>query len=500
MKTRLLARLTALIMVLSLLPLAVGIVAAWQVHRYQKEASDALSRNVASMRAAEELVIAFHDVRARLHLFLLKENRAHLEDVPGLRQGTDRWLGAMKRMAVTEREQELIGRVTAGYQHFFTEFQSLLQQTLARRQLASRVRELAEGTLTREILQPAQDYLDLNEKEIDASNADNERIAERMVLGLLLLGVCGPVSGLLAGFGISRAVSHSIVRLSVPIRDAAGKLNEIVGPITLSARWSLDELEGVLRNIAERIGAVIARLQQSERDARQAEHLAAVGQMAAGIAHELRNPLMPMKILVQAAAERSPSPGLDERDLAVLEQEITRLERSIQLFLDFARPPRLEKRTFDIGEVLASLVSLLTPRAEQQGVRLELRQPEQPILIQADVGQVRQVVLNLILNALDATPHGGTVRLELEVSEPPSEEDGRKERWLTLRVSDSGRGLPAGLGQRIFEPFVSTKETGLGLGLSISKRIVETHEGEIHAADRPEGGAVFTIRLPCVQC
>jgi two-component system, NtrC family, sensor histidine kinase HydH len=499
MKTRLLVRLTAPIMVLSLLPLAGGIVAAWQVHRSQKEASDALARNVSSMRAAEELVIAFHDVRTKLHLFLLTEDRRHLENVPRMRQGTDRWLDVTERTAVTERERELIGRVKAGYQHFFTEFQGLLKDPPARGQFASRVRELADGTLTREILQPAQDYLDINEEEIAASNAANERVADRMVLGLLLLGVCGPVSGLLAGFGISRAVSHSIVRLSVPIRDAAGKLNEIVGPITLSARWGLDELEGVLRTIVERIGAVIERLQQSEREARRAEHLAAVGQMAAGIAHELRNPLMPMKILVQAAAERVHSPGLDERDLAVLEQEITRLERSIQLFLDFARPPRVEKRTFDVGEMLTQLVSLLAARAAQQGVRLECRLPQQPVQIQADVGQVRQVVLNLLLNALDASPHGGTVLLEMAVSGRPSEGDGRGDRWLTLRVSDTGCGLPAGLGERIFEPFVSTKETGLGLGLSICKRIVEAHEGEIQAADRDGGGAVFTVRLPCLE-
>jgi two-component system sensor histidine kinase HydH len=300
--------------------------------------------------------------------------------------------------------------------------------------------------------------------------------------------VCGPVSGLLAGYGISRAVSRSIVRLSVPIRDAAGKLNEIVGPITLAARWGLEELEGVLQVIAERIGAVIARLQQSEREAREAEHLAAVGQMAAGIAHELRNPLMPMKILVQAAAEREPSPGLDGRDLAVLEHEIGRLEHSIQTFLDFARPPRLEKRTFDIALVLPRVVDLLAARAAQQGVRIECRVPGRPVEVLADANQIRQVVLNLLLNALDATPHGGSVRLELQ------EEEGR--RWLKLRVSDTGCGLPAGLGPRIFEPFVSTKETGLGLGLSICKRIVEAHEGEIRAADRPGGGAVFTVRLP----
>jgi signal transduction histidine kinase len=501
MKPRLLPRLTAVIMLLSLLPLAGGILAAWQVHRSQKSNSKNLARNTLSMRAAEELVIDFHKVQHELHLFLISKDRGHLKKVPALRQGpqgTEHWLHVMEQTAVRQDERELIGQVHQGYEHFFAELNALLQAPQGET-LHDRVGELAEGILTLEILQPAQDYLDLNEKEIDASNAENESIANRMVLGLLLLGVCGPVSGLLAGFGISRAVSHSIVRLSVPIRDAAGKLNEIVGPITLSARWSLDELEGVLRTIAERIGAVIERLQQSERDARRAEHLAAVGQMAAGIAHELRNPLMPMKILVQAAAERSPSPGLDERDLAVLEQEITRLERSIQLFLDFARPPRLEKRTFDIGEMLASLVSLLTPRAEQQGVWLELRRPEQPISIEADVGQVRQVVLNLLLNALDATPHGGRVQLDLSTTKPTSEREGVKDHWVTLRVSDTGRGLPAGLGQRIFEPFVSTKETGLGLGLSISKRIVETHEGEIHAANRPEGGSVFTVRLPCLN-
>src|SRR5262249_16468414 len=142
---------------------------------------------------------------------------------------------------------------------------------------------------------------------------------------------------------------------------------------------------------------------------------AAVGQMAAGIAHELRNPLMPMKILVQAAAEREPSPGLDAGDLAVLEQEISRLERSIQTFLDFARPPRLQKRTCGAGAVVRQVVELVSARAARQGVRIDCQVPGDPVLIEADVGQVRQVVLNLLLNALDAVPHGGTIRLELDV-------------------------------------------------------------------------------------
>lgn len=488
MKTRFFARMTWPILMLSILTLAGGILSAWQVYHSQRDAFAALTRSVASMRAVEELVIAFHDMREGLHLFLRTGDRRHLEHLLQTRQGrqgTDRWLKVMtERTAVSEREQELIGRVQSGYERFFTAFQVLMEETPARKQLDTQVRELAE--MTDEILAPAQDYLDdFIEKEIETDIDNNKSVIRNIVLGLVLLGI----SALVSGFGISWAISRSIVRLSVPIRDAAGKLNEIVGPITLSARWSLDELEGVLRTISDHIGAVIERLQQSEREARRAEHLAAVGQLAAGIAHELRNPLMPIKILVQSAADRRPSPGLDGRDLAVLEQEISRLERSIQTFLDFARPPRLEKRTFEVREVLDQIVQLLQARAERQGVRIERRFPDKPMLLQADVGQVRQVMLNLLLNALDAVAGGGTIWLELHPE---------KENWLVLSVADSGGGLPAGLGAQIFEPFVSTKETGLGLGLSICKRIVEAHEGAIQADNRPEGGAVFTVRLPCV--
>jgi signal transduction histidine kinase len=102
-------------------------------------------------------------------------------------------------------------------------------------------------------------------------------------------------------------------------------------------------------------------------------------------------------------------------------------------------------------------------------------------------------LLNLLLNALDAVPPGGGVRVELEA---PPEKDEREEKTILLRVRDTGCGLPAELGPRIFAPFVSTKETGLGLGLSICKRIVEAHGGTLAAEDGPQGGAVFTVALP----
>src|SRR5262249_38347465 len=323
------------------------------------------------------------------------------------------------------------------------------------------VRQLVEDVLAHDILEPAQEYLDYNEEEIEHSSEDNQRMTGRMVFGLVLLGVCGPIAGLLAGFGLARGVSRSLVRLSVPICDAAGKLNEVVGPITISAGLGIEELELWLRKSADQGGAGIERWQKSQREVLRAEQLAAVGQMAAGMAHELRNPLMAMKILVQAVGEQGRTPVLKGRDLLVLDEEITRLEHSIQLFLDYARPPQPEKRAFEAQRVVGQIVALVSSRAEQQGVRIERHQPEEPLWMQADRGRFRQVLLNLLLNALDAVPSAGAVRVERE---------GGYDGWLVLRVADSGDGLPAHLGAQIFEPFVSTKETGIGLGLSICKR------------------------------
>jgi signal transduction histidine kinase len=293
------------------------------------------------------------------------------------------------------------------------------------------------------------------------------------------------------GFGYARALSRSLVQLSVPIHAAAGQLDEVVGPITFRTGADLKELESVLRQIAERIGAMIERLRQSEREALRAEQLATLGQMAAAMAHELRNPLTAMKMLVQGAMAGEDwglePPGLSGRDLAVLEEEISRLEGLTQSFLDFARPPQLEKRTLDMRPLVEQTLRVVEERAAAAGTRIEFTAPAEPVLAAVDPGQLRQVLLNLLLNALEAVAGSGVIQVRVA-----TEPDG----WLSLRVSDTGGGLPAALGARIFAPFTTTKEMGLGLGLSICKRIAEAHGGEITAATRPEGGAAFTLRLP----
>ena len=191
--------------------------------------------------------------------------------------------------------------------------------------------------------------------------------------------------------------------------------------------------------------------------------------------------------------------SLDGDDLRVLDQEVARLENLLQSFLDFARPAQLERREVDLRPIVAQTVTILTARAARRKVSIEYRPPRQAVAISGDEVQLRQVALNLLLNALDATPDEGRIWIEVGLLSDAAGDDWREpplDRTAFLTVADNGRGLPPGDPERIFEPFFSTKETGLGLGLAICQRIVESHGGSIAAAERAGGGTIFTVELP----
>ena len=162
------------------------------------------------------------------------------------------------------------------------------------------------------------------------------------------------------------------------------------------------------------------------------------------------------------------------------------MERSLQSFLDYARPPHVERQQIDLETVVQNVLGLIRVRAERQRVEVQLVSPVAGVPISADVNQMQQVVLNLTLNALDAMPQGG--RLTLTTS--------RRGDWAELIVADTGPGISEDMRERLFQPFATDKETGLGLGLVITRRILEAHGGEVTAENSTRGGAVFHVRLP----
>jgi signal transduction histidine kinase len=445
MNRRLLRQLTIPVVPISVLLLVVGVWAAWRVQHLQERLSREMQENVSAMRAAEELEILVREFRTRLEHFRTSGDRRDVEAMGTFREGMDRWLPVAERWSITPREQQLTGRARQAWQSVQGELGRITARSAA---FTPQDYDRVERLLTEELLTPIHEFLDLNEEEVEQTVTANQAAADGLVFGLLLLGVCGAGAGLAAGFWLARRF--------------------------------------------------VERLERSERAALHAEQLAALGRLAAGMAHELHNPLTTIKMLVQSALTQNdfgarreeaslPGPVLAGHDLTIVDEEVTRLEGLVRSFLDFARPPAPERRVVEVGPLVEQTLELVAARAAAAGVTVTLDRPPGPVRSALDPGQFRQVVLNFVLNALDAVRAGGRVEVQLRQGN-----DGA----VTLRVADNGCGLPAELGARIFDPFTTSKETGLGLGLSICKRIAEAHGGTIAGTNRPGGGAEFVVCFP----
>jgi signal transduction histidine kinase len=384
---------------------------------------------------------------------------------------------------VNHKEEELlVSQIAQGLGHYFAKFSERSAVP------ADKVHDYDKGLaqlLRKEVLDPCIRLREYNFELEAQSDQKNRDIVTTLQWVLLTVGLGAPLGGLLLGYAVARSLRHSIYQLSVGIRDAAGRLNRELGSVTLEEEGDFPGLHRQMQEVVAEIERVIEQLQQREREVLRAEQLAAVGQVAAGVAHELRNPLTSIKMLVQTALESCSGNGLPPEDLQLMEHEIRRMEQCIQMFLDFARPPRSERRRADLVEVIRRAIALVEGRARRQRVRVTADLPSTAIHLLIDPEQIQQVVLNLLLNALDALPRGGTARVEVLVGKD-----------VLVRISDTGPGIAPRIQERLFEPFVSSKETGMGLGLSICKRLIEAHDGTIHGENTPERGATFSFTLP----
>lgn len=223
------------------------------------------------------------------------------------------------------------------------------------------------------------------------------------------------------------------------------------------------------------------------REAAEAQ-LKSLGTMAASLAHEIRNPLGAMKGLTQLAQEELAAGHAAQAHLQTVVSEAERLEQLVTDLLDFARAREPQMRAFDLGELLADMQRMLQTRLEASKVALQFSVDPEPFLLHSDPAGLRQVLLNILMNALDATPAGGTIVVT------GLREERRKS--IRIQVDDSGAGLGPQSAEELFQPFVTTKVRGTGLGLAISRQIIESLGGRMHLENLPHRGARCSIILP----
>jgi signal transduction histidine kinase len=275
----------------------------------------------------------------------------------------------------------------------------------------------------------------------------------------------------------------------------AGYLSGLGGDLSIPRPQPLKlaEFESVLNEI-DGLAATLRDKNENERQLetklRHQDRLSSLGQFAAGIAHEIRNPLATIRLRIQMSQRSIADPGL-ERNSEIALEEIGRLDTMIERLLYFSRPIRLERDRVDLNEFCRSVMESHGAAAGMHRIAMECA-ASSPAFAMADRNQIRQVLDNVIANAIDAVAEAdGTRWIRCSAS--------ASEREAEIRIEDSGPGFPPEVAAHAFDPFYTTKARGTGLGLSIAWEILRAHDGQLLVGNRTGGGAVVTLRLPATD-
>lgn len=449
-----------------------------------------ISENLPSVLAAEELEIAVLEQRGFVSSYLLDGgNRKWLSELRERERNFSRWLSYAHDTAHTAEERSILKQLEEICRQYDAKRDEVVglydrgEVAAAEKLLLNDVNDLygqAYGL--------CENYIAANQRYVDKAVAD-ARSQLRWVS--LAVGACVLLT---VGLGLA-LLWLFFYGVLFPLRAMVADASGFAGEISSEQKGlPTDELRAVgiyLRNLMSDVADTRTTLERSRNELRDAEKLASVGKLAASVAHEIRNPLTAIKMWLFSIQKEVGGREALNAKFEIVSEEIRRLESVVRSFLEFSRPPELKLAIESIPTLLDKILELIEPRMADQ--RIQLVREYAPGLppVSADREQLRQVLLNLLNNATQATGEGGLIRVS---TAEESDSDGR--RMVVVRVSDSGPGMPADVARRIFEPFFSTKDEGTGLGLCIAARITARHKGRLVLESSNERGTTFAVYIP----
>ena len=481
-------RVFSILAAIILITVGGGIGSLWQLHRMNLLFERTIEGDLSSLSAAAELETALLSQKGFVTYYFLDGDPQWLEQLGRHRQSFQGRLSAARELERTAAGKDALAGVEAAYRDYLLVKDRVIELYRSGERDEGAALHWRARELYAQVYQRCESYQRLKRAQLETVKERNQREARLAGVSALVLLLMIVILGSLLVWVLVRQVLspiHKLAREAGPALDETNPADETVLP-----RDDLLALKRRVHGLLEDMGQARTELEKSRELLASSEKLAVVGQLAAGVAHSIRNPMTSIKMRLFSLERSLALTPIQKEDFEVVAEEMRRLDNIVRNFLEFAKPHRLKMHEVQVSDAVDMALELLQHRLEHHNVVVQrvCRKPPPPVT--ADLELLKEVFVNLIVNACESMGDGGT--LTVTEDEAVAEKLGRA---LLVRFTDTGPGVPEHLIAKVTEPFYTTKEEGTGLGLSIVARIIEEHGGRLEIGSEASG-ASFTVILP----
>ena len=474
LKTRLVTILTVLV----LLTLCGGLVMIWYTYRIESLLDAITEKHLASYEIAESLESALVNQKGFVSYYIIDGDPDWLRQLEEYRRIFKTRMDDAHRLAENDpRQLETLSRIETEYQGYISQKDRVIE--LYKAGLVSEGKALHKSVRSSffTILGLCNAFKTRHMEQIAKTRRDFQTQARTLRF--------------LAGSAIATSFFVAAALIFLLIKQVFGPVHRLAleAGRKQSQRRNESDIAVLLNGVKDLIHDVDStrlELEKSRETLLQSEKLAMVGKLAAGMAHSIRNPFTSVKMRLFSLGSSLELTDTQQDDLSVISDEIRHIDTIVQNFLEFSRPPRLQFQPVSPSQVVDQVLQLLSHRLKSYDVDVTIVRKESLPEIKADPEQLKEVLVNLIINACEAMGQNGSIEIR----------ERKDDERVFIDIKDNGPGIPENLKEKVFQPFFTTKEDGTGLGLSIANRIIEEHRGRLSVSPDKIGGAVFTITLP----
>jgi signal transduction histidine kinase len=468
---------------LVLMSMTGAVVTVWNTFRMEGLMTEIIHEDVAAFRITEELESALVNQKGFVTYYFLDGDPDWLRRLGEYRQIFKEYLEKSRQIIFTEEQERALYKIEAEYQVYIDAKDRIIAYY---RQGEKEVGgELHRKTRRRffNILSLCEDY-----KKIYLNQMLAAKERARVQAGMIRIGASVAV---FISFLLSTLLAFVLVeQIFKPVQALTRETEHPHSEAHLDEN-EISALSRSVRGLIKDAGETHMELERSRKHLMASEKMVMLGKLAAGTAHSIRNPLTSVKMRLFSLDRSLTLTKTQQDDFNVISEEIRHIDTIVQNFLEFSRVPRLNMQRVNPSAVVDNAVKLLGHRLESYGVEVEIVRKEKLPDVAADFDQLKEVLVNLIINACEAMKTSGKIVIREDAGRDENEHP-----TAVIRLSDTGPGIPESMRMKIFEPFYTSKDEGTGLGLSIALKIIGEHQGSLNVVSEEGKGATFIITLP----